>query len=83
VSRTYGFVSIALGFVVLFAGALDVRGGFGLWASASIMLGLFLIVFGASFLVAEQRKRSTRRVSFYFLGAAAVLLAIALVLFLS
>jgi uncharacterized membrane protein SirB2 len=83
VSRTYGFVSIGLGLVVLFAGALDIRGGFGVWAASSIMFGLFLIVFGASFLVRDPRKKSTRRVSFGFLAAAIVFLAIALARFLS
>jgi len=83
VSKTYGAVSIGLGVVFVFVGAIDVRGGFGVWAASSIMLGLFLIVFGTSFFVTDQRRKARRRVSFYFLGAAAVLLAIALALFRS
>lgn len=79
-SKTYGKVSIGLGFVLLFLGALDVRGGFGVWAAFSIMLGLFLIVFGASFLVGAQQQRVTRHVSFGFLGAALVFLGVALAL---
>jgi len=81
VSKTYGMVSIALGFVFLFAGALDVRGHFGIWAASSILLGLFLILFGASFVGGGPRQKVTRRVSFGFLGAALVLLAIALARF--
>jgi len=81
VSKTYGRISIGVGFVFLFAGALDVRGGFGVWAASSIMLGLFLIVFGTSFFVSDERQKVRRRVSFGFLGAAVVLLGIALALF--
>ena len=76
-------VSIGLGFVFLFAGALDVRQHFGIWAACSILLGLFLIIFGASFVGGGPRQKTTRRVSFGFLGAALVLLAIALAGFLS
>jgi hypothetical protein len=76
-------VSIGVGVVFLFAGALDVRGGFGFWAASSIMFGLFLIVFGTSFLVDAERQKARRRVSLWFLGGAAVLLAIALALFRS
>jgi len=76
-------VSIGLGVVFVFVGALDARGGFGVWAGSSIMFGLFLIVFGTSFLVSDERRKSRRRLSFWFLGAAAVLLAIALALFRS
>jgi Ca2+/H+ antiporter len=76
-------VSILLGLIFLFAGALDVRGQFGIWAASSIMLGLFLIVFGASFLVGAGRRKSTRRLSFGFAGAALVFLAIALAQFVS
>jgi hypothetical protein len=83
VSKTYGKVSIGLGFVSLFAGALDVRQHFGIWATFSILLGLFLILFGASFVGGGPRQKTTRRVSFGFLGAALVLLAIALALFRS
>jgi hypothetical protein len=83
VSKTYGAVSIGLGVVFLFVGALDARGGFGFWAASSIMLGLFLIVFGTSFFVSDERRKDRRRLSFWFLGAAAVLLAIALALFRS
>ena len=82
-SKTYGSVSIGLGFVFLFAGALDVRGHAGIWAASSILLGLFLIVFGTSFFVTDKRQKVRRRVSFGFLGAALVLLGIALVLFRS
>jgi purine-cytosine permease-like protein len=81
VSKTYGKVSIAIGFLLLFAGALDVRQHFAIWAASSILLGLFLILFGASFVVGAERQKVTRRVSFGFLGAALVLLAIALALF--
>jgi hypothetical protein len=42
------------------------------------MLGLFLIVFGASFGVGGERRKAARRVSFGFLGAALIFLAIAL-----
>jgi peptidoglycan biosynthesis protein MviN/MurJ (putative lipid II flippase) len=83
VSKTYSGVSIGLGFVFLFAGALDVRAHFGIWAASSILLGLSLILFGASFVVRAKRQKVTRRVSFGFLGAALVLLAIALALFRS
>jgi hypothetical protein len=83
VSKTYGSVSIGLGLLFLFAGALDVRGHFGIWAASSILLGLFLILFGASFVGGGPRQKTTRRVSFGFLGAALVLLAIALALFRS
>jgi purine-cytosine permease-like protein len=83
VSRTWGKVSIAIGFLLLFAGALDVRQHFAIWAAASVLLGLFLILFGASYFVADKRKKTTRRVSFGFLGAALVFLAIALALFRS
>jgi len=73
-------VSIGVGFVFLFVGALDVRGGFGVWAASSIMLGLFLIVFGTSFFVSDERQKARRRLSFWFLGVAVVLLGIALAL---
>jgi multisubunit Na+/H+ antiporter MnhB subunit len=81
VSKTYGMVSIGLGVVFLFVGALDARGGFGVWAASAIMLGLFLVVFGTSFFVTDEGRKSRRRLSFGFLGAAAVLLVIALALF--
>jgi len=80
VSKTYGKVSIAVGFLLLFAGALDVRQHFGIWAASSILLGLSLIVFGASLFVSGELQKVRRRVSFGFLGAALVLLAIALAL---
>jgi uncharacterized membrane protein SirB2 len=80
VSKTYGMVSIGVGLVFLFAGALDVRGDFGVWATSSIMLGLFLIVFGTSFFVSGEHQKVRRRVSFGFLGASLVLLCIALAL---
>jgi peptidoglycan biosynthesis protein MviN/MurJ (putative lipid II flippase) len=83
VSKTYGGVSIGLGFVFLFAGALDVRQHFAIWAASSILFGVFLILFGASFFAGDKRKKTTRRVSFGFLGAALVILAIALALFRS
>jgi purine-cytosine permease-like protein len=83
VSKTWGKVSIAVGFLLLFAGALDVRQHYGIWAASSILLGLFLILFGASFVGGGSRQKTTRRVSFGFLGAALVLLAIALALFRS
>ncbi len=79
-SKTYGKVSIGLGFVFLFAGALDIRRGFGVWAAFSIMLGLSLIVFGTSFFVSAGRQKVRRRVSFGFLAAALVFLGIALAL---
>ena len=82
-SRTYGNVSIAVGFLLLFGGALDVRQHFAIWAASSILLGLFLIIFGASFFVGAERQKVRRRVSFGFLGVALVLLAIALALFRS
>jgi hypothetical protein len=62
----------------LFAGALDVRAHFGIWATSSILLGIFLILFGASFGVGGERQKVRRRVSFGFLGAALVFLGIAL-----
>jgi hydrogenase-4 membrane subunit HyfE len=83
VSKTYATVSIVLGLVFLFIGALDVRGHFGIWAASSILFGFFLIVFGASFGVDAKRQKARRRVSFGFLGAAMVLLAVALALFRS
>jgi purine-cytosine permease-like protein len=83
VSKTWGKVSIAVGFLLLFAGALDVRQHYGIWAASSILLGLFLSLFGASFVGGGPRQKTTRRVSFGFLGAALVLLAIALALFRS
>jgi hypothetical protein len=83
VSKSYGRVSIGLGFVFLFVGALDVRQHFGVWGASSIVFGLFLILFGASFGVGGPRKKTTRRVSFGFLGAALILLAIALAFFRS
>jgi len=83
VSKTYGKVSIAIGFLLLFAGALDVRQHFPIWAASSILFGLFLIVFGASFFVSGESQRFRRRVSFGILGAALVVLAIALALFRS
>jgi peptidoglycan biosynthesis protein MviN/MurJ (putative lipid II flippase) len=83
VSKTWGKVSIAVGFLLLFAGALDARQHYGIWAASSILLGLFLILFGASFLAGDKRRKITRRVSLGFLGAALVLLAIALAQFLS
>jgi len=82
-NKTWGMVSIAVGFLLLFAGALDVRQNFGIWAAFSILLGLFLILFGASFVSRDTREKTTRRVSFGFLGAALVLLVIALVPLLS
>jgi hypothetical protein len=78
VAKTWSRAGIAIGFLLLFAGALDVRGHFGFWATFSIMLGLFLIVFGASFFAGDKRRKGTRRVSFGFLGAALVFLGIAL-----
>jgi len=83
VSKNYGMVSIGVGFVLLFVGALDVRGHYGIWAASSILFGLFLIVFGASFFVSGERQKVRRRVSFGFLGVAVVLLAIAIALFRS
>ena len=82
-SKTWGKVSIAIGLLLLFAGALDIRQGLGIWAAFSIMLGLFLVLFGASYASAGPRQKSTRRVSFAFLGAAVILLGIALASFLS
>jgi len=76
-------VSIAVGFLLLFAGALDVRQGFGIWAAFSIMLGLFLVLFGAGFVSLGPRQKTTRRVSFGFLGVAVILLVIALAPLLS
>jgi len=78
VSKTYAKVGIALGVVFLFIGALDVRQHFWVWGAASILFGLFLILFDSSFFVRAERKQLTRRVSFGFLGAGLVLLAIAL-----
>jgi hypothetical protein len=78
VAKTWSRAGVAIGFLLLFAGALDVRGHFGFWATFSIMLGLFLIVFGASFFAGDKRRKGTRRVSFGFLGAALVFLCIAL-----
>jgi hypothetical protein len=83
VSKRYATVGIGLGFVLLFVGALDVRQHYGVWAASSIMFGLFLILFGASFGVGVKRQKTTRRVSFGFLAAALVLLVIALALFRS
>jgi hypothetical protein len=82
-AKTWGKVGIALGFILLFAGALDVRQHFGIWATFSIMLGLFLIIFSASFVSGGPRQKTTRRVSFAFLGAALIFLGIALALSLS
>ena len=82
-SKTWGKVSIAVGFLLLFAGALDVRQHFGIWAAFSILLGLFLVLFGASFVGGGPRQKTTRRVSFGFLGAAVIVLGIALASFLS
>jgi hypothetical protein len=50
-----------------------------LWATASILFGIFLIILGGSFGVAAERQKSTRRLSFGFLGAALVFFVIALV----
>jgi len=83
VAKTWGTVSIAIGFLLFFAGALDVRQHFAIWAASSILFGLFLILLGASFGVGAKRQKITRRVSFGFLGAALVVLAIALARFLS
>jgi dipeptide/tripeptide permease len=83
VYKTYGRVSIGVGVVFLFAGALDVRGHFGVWAASSIMFGLFLIVFGTSFLIDTNRQKARRRLSLWFLVASLVLLAIAVGLFRS
>jgi peptidoglycan biosynthesis protein MviN/MurJ (putative lipid II flippase) len=83
VSKSYGSVSIGLGFVFLFVGALDARDHFGIWATSSILFGLFLIVFGTSFFVSDKRQKVRRRVSFGFLGGALVFLAIALAFFRS
>jgi hypothetical protein len=83
VSKTYTRVSIGLGLVFLFVGALDVRAHSGIWAAPSLLLGVFLILFGASFVAGAERQKVTRRVSFGFLGAALVLLGIALARFLS
>jgi hypothetical protein len=83
VSKTYGKVSIAVGFLLLFAGALDVRQHFPIWAASSVLFGLFLIVFGAGYFAGDKRKKTTRRVSFGLLGAALVLLVVALALFQS
>jgi hypothetical protein len=81
--KTWGKVSIAVGFLLLFAGALDIRQGFGVWATFSILLGLFLIVFGGSFVSSNPGQKTTRRVSFGLLGAALIFLVIALSLSLS
>jgi uncharacterized membrane protein SirB2 len=82
-SRSWGKVCIAVGFLLLFAGALDVRQNRGIWAAFSILLGLFLILFGASFVSRDPRQKTTRRVSFAFLGAALIFLGIALAPLLS
>ena len=76
-------VSIAVGFLLLFAGALDARQHLGIWATFSILLGLFLVLFGASIVGGGPRQKTTRRVSFGFLGAALIFLGIALALSLS
>jgi hypothetical protein len=83
VFKSWGKVSIAVGFLFLFAGALDVRQHYGVWAASSILFGLFLILLGASFVGGGPRQKTTRRVSFGFLAAALVLLGIALALFRS
>jgi hypothetical protein len=83
VSKTWGKVNIAVGFLLLFAGALDVRQHYGIWAASSILFGVFLILLGASFVGGGPRQKTTRRVSFGFLGAALVVLGIALARFLS
>jgi len=77
-SRTWAKVGIAIGFLLLFTGALDVRQHFGIWAAFSILLGLFLVLFSASFVSRTTRQKTTRRVSFGFLGVAVILLVIAL-----
>jgi hypothetical protein len=82
-NKTWGKAGIAIGCLLLFVGALDLRQHFGIWAAFSIMLGLFLILFGGSFVGGGPSQRSTRRVSFAFLGASVVLLVIALVPLLS
>jgi hypothetical protein len=81
--KTWGKVGIAIGFLFLFAGVLDLRQHFGIWAAFSILLGLFLILFGASYVGGGPRQKDTRSVSFAFLGASVVLLVIALVPLLS
>jgi peptidoglycan biosynthesis protein MviN/MurJ (putative lipid II flippase) len=78
VSKSFAKVGIALGVIFIFVGALDVRQHFGAWGAASVLFGLFLIAFGSSLFVRPERKKITRRVSFGFLGAGLVLLAIAL-----
>jgi len=78
-SKTYSTISIAVGFLFLFAGALDIRHHYGLWATFSILFGLFLIILGGSFGVAAERRKSARRLSYGFAGAALVFLIIALV----
>jgi hypothetical protein len=83
VSKTYARVGIALGVILLFIGALDARGHYGVWAASWVLLGLFLILFGSSFFVRAERQKLTRRVSFGFLGVGVVLLVIALVFFRS
>jgi hypothetical protein len=79
VSKSYGRVSIGLGVLLLFAGALDARDHFAIWATSLIVFGLTLIVFGTSFFISGERKKFRRRVSLGFLGAALIFLAVALV----
>jgi uncharacterized membrane protein YozB (DUF420 family) len=77
-ARRYATVSIALGLLFFFAGVIDIRQHYGFWATASILFGVFLIIFGAAFGVKGERQKSTRRLSYGFLGGALVFLAIAL-----
>jgi hypothetical protein len=78
-TKTYSTVSIAVGFLFFFAAALDIRDHYALWATFSILFGIFLIILGGSFGLAAERQKSARRLSFGFLGAALVFLIIALV----
>ena len=75
-SKTYARISIAIGFLFFFAAALDIRNHYGLWATFSILFGVFLIILGGSFGVAAERQKSARRISFGFLGAALVFLLV-------
>jgi predicted permease len=72
-------VAVLLGLVLLFVGALDARNHFGLWSVFSILLGLALIIFGASIGISDKgKKKFRRRLALGFVGGALVFLAIAL-----
>jgi hypothetical protein len=83
VYKLYSKVSIGVGVGFFLAGALFVLAHSRIWATYSILLGVYLILNGQSFILGGIGQKVTRRLSFGFLGAALVSFGIGSARFLS